>query len=87
MKAFGVGRRLRNGSLAAAWFTAIGLTALGEEATSTRPAGNVILWDTLSPMAEKLNPGERSGWKVVPNDLLLLEKDPPKASSDPGYYG
>jgi hypothetical protein len=29
----------------------------------------------------------RAGWKVVPPNLLLLEADPTKASSDPGYYG
>ena len=48
---------------------------------------SLTLWDTGSPIGDKLNPGDRSAWKVVPNDLLQLEKDPPKASSDPGYYG
>ncbi len=48
---------------------------------------NVVLWDTSTAVSEKFNPEDRSGWKPVPNDLLLLESDPPKASSDPGYYG
>jgi hypothetical protein len=30
---------------------------------------------------------DRSGWKLVPTDLLTLESNPLKASSDPGYYG
>jgi hypothetical protein len=30
---------------------------------------------------------QRSAWKAVPTDLLVLEADPPKARSDPGYYG
>jgi hypothetical protein len=51
------------------------------------PARNVVLWDTSAAVGDNLNPAERSGWKIVPNDLLLLESDPPKASSDPGYYG
>ena len=58
-------------------------------AQNTQPAGspNLILWDTGSPIADKLNARDQAGWKMVPTDLLLLEKDPPKASSDPGYYG
>jgi hypothetical protein len=48
---------------------------------------NLLLWDTLSPVGDKLKPDDWTGWKAVPNDLLLLEKDPVKASSDPGYYG
>jgi hypothetical protein len=55
--------------------------------TQTTASANLTLWDTGSPIGDKLNPGDRAGWKTVPTDLLLLEKDPPKASSDPGYYG
>ena len=47
----------------------------------------LVLWDTLAPVGDKLKPDDRSGWKAVPEDLLLLEHDPLKASSDPGYYG
>jgi hypothetical protein len=46
-----------------------------------------VLWDTLLPVGDRLKSDDRSGWKAVPNDLLRLEKDPLKASSDPGYYG
>jgi hypothetical protein len=46
-----------------------------------------VLWDTLTPLGDKFVPEDRSNWKPIPDDLLLLEKDPPKAISDPGYYG
>jgi hypothetical protein len=57
------------------------------ETTQTATTPNFVLWDTGSPIGDKFNAGDRSAWKVVPDDLLLLEADPPKASSDPGYYG
>ncbi len=44
----------------------------------------VTIWDTG---AKVLNVAERSAWKAVPGDLMVLEKDPAKAASDPGYYG
>jgi hypothetical protein len=50
-------------------------------------AANLVVWDTLSPLADTLPAGSSSTWKAVPSDLLILEADPPKASSDPGYYG
>jgi hypothetical protein len=53
----------------------------------TQGAGQVLLWDTISPRSETRNVEDRTGWKPVPTDLLTLEADPPKASSDPGYYG
>ena len=58
-------------------------------AQPARPAvaQNLTLWDTLSVIGDKLNAGEQSHWEVVPTELLMLEKDPPKACSDPGYYG
>jgi hypothetical protein len=46
-----------------------------------------VLWDTGSPLASTVNLDERTNWKSVPSDLLTLEVDPAKASSDPGYYG
>ena len=52
-----------------------------------KAASNVVLWDTASPLANPDNIGDRTRWKLVPTDLLSLEADPPKASSDPGYYG
>jgi hypothetical protein len=57
------------------------------ESTQLAASPNLTLWDTRSPIGNTFNPGDRSAWKMVPNDLLLLETDPPKASSDPGYYG
>ena len=50
-------------------------------------ATNIVLWDTLSPLTEAADVGNNAGWKPVPMDLFTLEADPPKASSDPGYYG
>jgi hypothetical protein len=51
------------------------------------PAGGVVLWDTGTPLGDAVDVGNRGTWKAVPSDLLMLEADPPKASSDPGYYG
>lgn len=48
---------------------------------------NVTLWDTGAPLGETIDLADRKAWKVVPPDLLQLEADPRKASSDPGYYG
>jgi len=48
---------------------------------------NVVLWDTSSAVSDAARIDDRTGWRIVPNDLLSLEADPPKASSDPGYYG
>src|SRR5438876_1280175 len=65
------------------------LTTAAAISTSQRAeaAANIVLWDTLSPLSDPLNVEDRTGWKPVPSDLLTLEADPPKASSDPGYYG
>ena len=48
---------------------------------------NVTLWDTGSPFGDTVNLADRARWKAVPSNLLLLEADPLKSSSDPGYYG
>jgi hypothetical protein len=50
-------------------------------------ASSVVLWDTGAPLVQAFSLEDRSIWSVVPNDLLTLEANPPKASSDPGYYG
>ncbi len=50
-------------------------------------SSQVVIWDTIAPLADNASLENRSGWKAVPGDLLALEADPPKASSDPGYYG
>ena len=71
----------------AAVLIVVATTASLVEAAQPEAPRNLVLWDTLSPVGDTLKPAERSGWKTVPKDLLLLEKDPLKASSDPGYYG
>lgn len=48
---------------------------------------NVTLWDTGSPLGDTVNLADRAKWKAVPSNLLLLEADPLKSASDPGYYG
>ena len=53
----------------------------------TEAAANVLVWDTISHFTDAVDAADRTGWKAVPTDLLTLEADPPKASSDPGYYG
>lgn len=53
----------------------------------TEGAANVRVWDTGGRFAEVVDVTDMAGWKLVPTDLLTLEADPPKASSDPGYYG
>jgi len=61
----------------------VGLPAVQRAEATT----NIALWDTFQHFADNLDIGNRAGWKTVPRDLLTLEADPPKASSDPGYYG
>ncbi len=73
--------------MAILWLLAVAETAGRAENGPPAATRNVSLWDTLAPLGEKPISGDRSGWKAVPDDLLLLEKDPAKASSDPGYYG
>src|SRR5215469_3069465 len=48
---------------------------------------DVMLWDSGAAFSSDVNVTDRSAWKPVPTDLLSLEADPPKARSDPGYYG
>lgn len=56
-------------------------------AGDSNPAAGISLWDTGAPFGDAISLGDRNGWKAVPGDLLLLEADPLKAASDPGYYG
>src|SRR2546422_10272521 len=53
----------------------------------TEAATNVVVWDTFAHFADSVELADKTGWKAVPSDLLTLEADPPKAASDPGYYG
>ena len=71
----------------AALLIAVATTAGRAEIARSGASRNLVLWDTLLPVGDRLKSDDRSGWKAVPNDLLRLEKDPLKASSDPGYYG
>jgi hypothetical protein len=50
-------------------------------------APSVVLWDTGAPLAEVRAPQDRTGWKAVPTELFVFEKEPAKAISDPGYWG
>jgi hypothetical protein len=63
------------------------LLLLGVVAKAASPTPNLVLWDTTSSGPGPIQVEDRKSWKVVPTDLLALEADPPKASSDPGYYG
>ena len=50
-------------------------------------AANVVIWDSGSRLAATSEIATRTGWSPVPSELFALEADPPKAASDPGYYG
>src|SRR2546430_11800304 len=63
-------------------------TATGSPAIQrTEAAANVVVWDTVARFTDTADVADKAGWKPVPTDLLTLEADPPKAASDPGYYG
>jgi len=62
---------------------AMSLGGVGRAQPTASPHA-VTLWDTGSPSVDL---GDRVKWKAVPPNLLMLEADPSKASSDPGYYG
>ncbi len=55
--------------------------------TPQNVAANVTLWDTGAPLGDTADLQNRANWKAVPPNLLMLETDPLKSSSDPGYYG
>ncbi len=70
--------------------TALGLLGISAGLTAiqqTEAAANVVLWDTGDRFADAVNADNRAGWKAVPTELFAFEADPPKAASDPGYYG
>ena len=50
-------------------------------------ATNVVVWDTGSRLADAADVENRADWKPVPSELFVMETDPSKAASDPGYYG
>lgn len=83
-------RNLRNPARLApfpAWLCLLAALACLATFRPAQAATNVVLWDTLAPLADALPTAAATAWKAVPSDLLVLEADPPKASSDPGYYG
>lgn len=51
------------------------------------PSAGLVLWDLGASPASMVDFAARGGWQAVPHELLALEKNPAKASSDPGYYG
>ncbi len=55
--------------------------------SQAQPVTNLVVWDTGSPLGSFADAQKRVGWQAVPSNLFLLEADPPKAASDPGYYG
>ena len=63
--------------------TGTGISAAG----SNEKTANTLIWDTISPLSDTVDLQNRTSWKLVPTDLLMLERDPVAASSDPGYYG
>ena len=63
------------------------LILLEARLTTAGATPNVQLWDSGAAFSEKIELTARDSWKAVPSDLFSLEADPPKASSDPGYYG
>ncbi len=65
----------------------LGLSGAGW-AQSTAPAHPVMLLDTGAPLGDTADLASRPRiWKAVPPNLIMLEADPLKSSSDPGYYG
>jgi hypothetical protein len=57
------------------------------KAQSAETGANVVLWDTGTSLGDTIDLRNRAGWKAVPVNLFMLEADPARASSDPGYYG
>ncbi len=70
-----------------AWLVLLAITAGPPAIQPLEAATNVVIWDTSSPFTDAVNIADRTGWRAVPRELLTLEADPPKAASDPGYYG
>ena len=63
------------------------LSAAALPQVKTQAATNVIIWDTGSRLTGPIEMESRAEWKAVPSELFLFEANPPKAASDPGYYG
>ncbi len=77
----------RGRSTLAALFLGVLAAAGAPVGSASSPGGAVVVLDTRATLPAETLPADRATWTVVPSDLLALEADPPKASSDPGYYG
>jgi hypothetical protein len=67
--------------------TFLSVLALPPGRVSAQGPANVVLWDTGTHFSDAVEVNDRGAWKAIPTDLLTFEANPPKASSDPGYYG
>jgi len=70
-----------------AWVVLLATAALLAAIQQTEGATNVVVWDTGSRIADAADMENRAGWHSVPSELFAFEADPPKAASDPGYWG
>jgi len=61
-------------------------SAVSAKRDMERPLKEILVWDTGSPFVDKIDLRDRTNWKVVPSNLLMLETKP-TAMSDPAYYG
>ena len=82
-------RSIRKGGWLSPRTTVVALlvSVAGLAIRQSHAATNVVLWDAGAPLTAKSEIANRTGWKAVPSELFVLEADPPKAASDPGYYG
>ena len=63
--------------------TGMGVPVAGGDGRTAK----TLIWDTMSPLDDTVDLQNRKSWKLVPTNLLTLERNPVAASSDPGYYG
>ena len=70
-----------------AWPVLLATLAAAWAFQTTDAATNVVVWDTGSRFVDRPETENRAGWNAVPSDLSVFETEPPKAASDPGYYG
>lgn len=70
-----------------AWLVLLAVLAAPPAIPRAEAASNVAIWDTGSPLTDPNEAENRGSWKRVPSELFVFEANPPKAASDPGYYG
>src|SRR5437667_3702440 len=87
MKSYPSVRKINSPLQKAALLVLLAIAAGPPAIQPTEAAAYVVVWDTLARLADAVDVADKVGWKPVPTDLLTLEADPPKAASDPGYYG